>query len=90
MLSRLCHVLHRPLSTSTLEKDGARILRAVQKRVETRNQLLSKASRTMHPDPLTDPHIANRATRRRTRPPDQGARAAPRRLVVLAAHQTGT
>jgi len=28
-----------------LEKDGARILRAVQKRVETRKQLLSKASR---------------------------------------------
>lgn len=27
-----------------LEKDGARILRAVQKRVETRHELLSKAS----------------------------------------------
>lgn len=33
---------------SQLEKDGARILRAVQKRVETRHALLSKASHTVH------------------------------------------
>lgn len=35
-------------ATSQLEKDGARILHAVQKRVEMRKNLLSKASYEKH------------------------------------------
>jgi hypothetical protein len=94
------HVLvrsnHTPSANAIdqLEKDSARILRAVQKRVETRKELLSKASREAGVSALTHTqrkdlgcHVV--PARHCARASRQGVGASTRRVDVVGENERG-